>query len=149
MSRHFEICKGWEDKAVLPTRATKYSAGYDFYAANGPYKWAPHTDTLKIDTGIKAIMEPDEVLLIFIRSSLAIKYGLALSNGVGVIDSDFANNPDNDGNICIPLYNPSDRFIQIDKGDRIAQGIFMKYLTTDDDNVTAERIGGVGSTGVK
>ncbi len=91
-------------------------------------------------------MEDDEVLLIFPRSSLAIKKGLRLTNSVAVIDADYYGNENNDGHIMISLFNFSDHDVVIEDQERIAQGIFMKYLPTDDDDAKGERVGGFGST---
>lgn len=99
-------------------------------------------------TDVKAYMQPDEVLKIYIRSSLAVKLGLVLTNSVGIIDSSYYSNPDNDGNIGISLTNTSGKAITIKAGDRIAQGIFVKYLTADnDESLNDERAGGFGSSG--
>lgn len=144
----FEKCKGYEDIATIPKRATKGSAGYDFYNTDKTILVPAH-GTAKIHTGIKAQMYDDLVLLIYIRSSMAIKHGLMLCNNVGVIDSDYYNNEDNEGEIIIALYNTSDKDYIIKPYDKVAQGIFTKYYTTFDDNVTEERTGGVGSTGKK
>ena len=92
-------------------------------------------------------MELNEYLSIFIRSSLAFKKGLMLANSTGIIDCDYYNNPDNEGHIMIAYYNTKDVSYTIKKGERIAQGIFMKYLTTDDDDASGIRMGGIGSTG--
>jgi len=143
----FEKCKGYEDLATIPKRATKGSAGYDFYNTDKTVVVPAH-GTARIVTGIKAQMEKDMVLLIYIRSSLAIKHGLMLSNNVPVIDSDFYNS-DTEGNIILALYNTSNNDVFIEPHERIAQGIFTKYYTTEDDNTTEERTGGVGSTGKK
>lgn len=130
----------------LPIRADQQSAGYDFFAPKD-VQILPH-NTLIILTDVKAYMQHDEVLKIFIRSSLAIKRGLQLANSVGVVDSSYYNNPDNDGNIGICITNTSGTAVTIKAGDRIAQGIFEKYLTIDEDDVLNEaRIGGFGSSG--
>lgn len=100
-----------------------------------------------VSTGVKANMEDDEVLYLYNRSSNP-KRGLVLANGVGVIDSDYFENPDNDGHIFVPFFNFGEEDYVIKKGDRIAQGIFSKYLTTNKDNASGERTGGVGSTGI-
>ncbi len=94
-------------------------------------------------------MEKDEVLLVFPRSSLGKKKGLILTNSVAVIDADYYSNPNNDGHIMINLFNFSNTDQTIEKGERFAQGIFIKYLTTDDDQTTKTREGGFGSTGNK
>ena len=91
-------------------------------------------------------MESDEVLKIYVRSSMPMKKGLTLANNVGIIDSDYFENPDNDGHIMIQVLNLTDNDILAKKDERIAQGIFLKYLLADDDNVTESRIGGFGST---
>lgn len=129
---------------MLPSRCTKNSAGYDFYAVD-TYVIKAHS-SLKILSGVKACMNSDEVLYLFIRSSMAIKNNLILKNNVGVIDSDYYNNVDNEGNICFVIENNSDEDFIIEKGNRFAQGVFMKYLITDDDNSFNDRIGGIGST---
>ena len=90
-------------------------------------------------------MPQDEELLIFIRSSLAIKHGLKLNNQVGKIDSSYYNNPDNDGNIILAIENTSGRAVTLKEGERIAQGTFYKYLLADVDNTLhEERTGGIG-----
>ena len=128
----------------LPTQGSKNSAGYDFYSPVTII--IPSHKTVNIPTDIKAYMQEDEVLMIFIRSSVGIKDGLMLANNTGIIDSDFYSNPSNDGGISMCLYNYSDKDVLIRKGERIAQGIFMKYLLSDNGNSTENRIGGIGST---
>lgn len=143
--RGFKIAKGFENSnIILPKRQTKNSAGYDFYAASDTIIKA-HSIAF-IPTGVKAYMAPDEVLYIYIRSSMPTKKGITLSNNVGVIDSDYFENPDNDGHIMIQVMNLRDEDITIKKDERIAQGVFMKYLLADDDDATASRMGGFGST---
>lgn len=147
--RKFFMCKGFEDKdVIIPKRGTKLSAGYDL-ASIEEVIIPPHTSKL-ISTGLKASMEEDEVLLIYPRSSLGKKKSLMLTNNVAVIDADYFSNKDNDGHIMINLYNFSDIEQKIEKGERFAQGIFTKYLITDDDIAsTTTRNGGYGSTGLK
>lgn len=128
----------------LPTQGSKNSAGYDFYSPVTII--IPSHKTVNIPTDIKAYMQEDEVLMIFIRSSVGIKDGLMLANNTGIIDSDFYSNPSNDGGISMCLYNYSDKDVLIRKGERIAQGIFMKYLLSDNGNSTENRTGGIGST---
>ena len=103
--------------------------------------------TALISTGVKAKMPKNEVLLVFIRSALGIKKGLALANGVGVIDADYYGNPSNDGEIKIGIRNQGTEEVRIVKGDRIAQGIFLPYCVTDDDEANSSREGGFGSSG--
>ena len=132
----------------LPIRKTKYSAGYDIEAAEDTiipaYKSGIKPTLVK--TGVTALMQDDEVLLLYNRSSNPKKKNLILANGVGVIDKDYYGNPDNDGEIMFAFYNIGDEDITIKKGEAIGQGIFQKYLITDNDNSTGERIGGFGST---
>ena len=99
-----------------------------------------------VSTGIKVKMSEDECLLLYNRSSNPLKRGLILANGVGVIDSDYYNNPDNEGEIFGQFINLSPTPYKIHKGDRIMQGIFQKYLVTEDDESSASRSGGFGST---
>ena len=132
------------DNIKLPKRATKYSAGYDFYSPID-FKLAPG-ETIKIPTGIRVSMDDDLVLLIFPRSSLGFKYRLQLDNTVGVVDSDYFN-ADNEGHIFVKLTNDSkDKTLEQPKNQAICQGIFIKYYLTNDDEVDVERKGGLGST---
>ena len=130
----------------LPKRATRLSAGYDFFAPED-IKLAPGEST-KVATGIKAYMQPDEVLMLFPRSGLGFKYFVRLANTVGVVDADYYGNESNDGHIFVKIRNEGDNELFIPAGDAFAQGIFIKYLLTDDDSFDngAERIGGEGST---
>jgi dUTP pyrophosphatase len=146
--RKFQICKGFENTGVmLPKRKTKYSAGYDI--SSNEECDIKSGETRLVSTGIKAKMEADEVLKIYSRSSLGLKKGLTLANSVGIIDSDYFENEQNDGHIMVALHNFSLSSAHIDKGERIAQGIFSKYLITDDDNSEDIRKGGFGSTNKK
>lgn len=147
--RGFEIAKGFEDKEInLPIRKTKCSAGYDIEAAEDciiPSFKKGDKPTL-VKTGIKAYMPQDEVLILANRSSNPGKKGLILANSIGVVDSDYYGNPDNDGHIMFAFYNIKEEDIQIKKGDAIGQGMFQKYLVTDDDIAMGDRMGGFGST---
>ena len=148
--RGFEVAKGWEDKDInLPRRNTKFAAGYDFEAAEDIVvpAFKPGMNPTLISTGIKAYMMDDEVLYLYNRSSNPKKKGLILANSVGVVDKDYYGNPDNDGHIMFAFYNCKEEDVEIKKGERIGQGIFSKYLVTDDDEVAGERTGGYGSTG--
>ena len=129
----------------LPKRSTKKSAGYDFYAVND-VTCKSHEITM-VPTGIKAKMEDDETLLLFNRSSNPKKKGLIILNGVGVVDSDYYGNSDNDGEIAGLFYNMRDEDVVIAAGEKIMQGIFVKYEKTEDDEAEGERSGGWGSTG--
>lgn len=176
--RGFEVVKKdartLENEAImLPLRATKTSAGYDFYTANTLI--IKPQQTVFFTTDIKAYMKDDEVLLLDIRSSLG-KKDLMLVNTIGVIDSDYYGNVINDGNIIIglrnlkPTYHISnyktimaysnelvdipiikdltiDNTVVINAEDRVAQGIFLKYLQADYCNTDVERSAGLGSTG--
>lgn len=99
-----------------------------------------------VSTGVKAYMPKDSYLELSVRSSCPLKYWLIMANGVGIIDSDYANNPDNEGEIFFQIINLSPVPIILHKGDVIGQGIFKPYLKTDDDNAVEERMGGFGST---
>ena len=104
-------------------------------------------DSLAFKTGLKVCMNPDEVLYIFSRSSMGYKYDVSLTNCVGVIDSDFYNNPDNEGHFRVKLINHGNKNFEVKIGDRIAQGVFMKYLIVDEEEeIKNDRIGGIGST---
>lgn len=147
--RGFEIAKGFENSEInLPVRKTKYSAGYDIEAAEDciiPSFKRGMKPTL-VKTGLKAYMEDDEMLLLYNRSSNPGKKGLVLANGVGVVDKDYYGNPDNDGAIMFAFFNLKDEDVEIKKGDAIGQAIFQKYMVTDDDIASGERVGGFGST---
>ena len=127
----------------VPKRATKGSAGYDFFS---PIRFtlAPG-NTIKIPTGIRCEMNEDWVLMCFPRSGLGFKYRLRLNNTVGIIDSDFSFS-DNEGHIFIKLTNEGDKTMTVKAGDGFAQGIFLQYGITEDDNATDKRNGGFGST---
>ena len=144
--RKFAICEGYENKATLPKRATKYSAGYDMYTANENPIEIGAGETIAIPTGIKAYMNEDEVLLIHVRSSVGIKRGLVLANLTGVIDCDYVDNEFTNGCIILAIRNTTNETVVIKPKERLAQAIFMKYLTTDDDDASGERKGGIGST---
>lgn len=169
--RGFAVCSsGVEFDCKLPTRSTIHSAGYDFYAPYDvviPSLWKQvgkyllrsllhfsfngYKEVIQptmIKTYIKAYMLDDEVLYIYNRSSSPIKKGLVLSNGVGVVDADYWNNLDNEGNIGVAFYNFYPFDVTIKSGDRVCQGVFAKFLKADNDNVlNATRSGGCGSTG--
>ena len=147
--RGFEIAKGFENAEInLPKRSTKNSAGYDIEAAEDtviPSFKKGQKPTL-VKTGLKAYMQENEVLILANRSSNPGKKGLILANSIGVVDSDYYENPDNDGHIMFAFYNIKEDDIEIKKGERIGQGIFQKFLVADDDNAGGTRAGGFGST---
>jgi len=129
----------------LPKRATKGSAGYDFYS---PLNFVLHPgETIKIPTGIRAFMREDYVLTVFPRSGLGFKFRLQLNNTVGIIDSDYYYS-DNEGHIFIKLTNDSNegKTLTLAEGNGFAQGIFLPFGITEDDDVTELRNGGFGST---
>ena len=133
-----------QEDIILPKRSTVFSAGYDFYSpvdcviGSGEQKCIP--------SGVKAYMLSDEVLKIYPRSSMGVKKHLILSNTVAIIDSDYYNNSSNEGHIMLFLYNYDTEPRVVHKGDKIAQGIFQKFLVSDDAPVDS-RDGGIGSTG--
>ena len=142
-----DVCDDKElyDSISIPKRSTTHSAGYDIRSVvNVTIKQG---DSAIIKTGIKVDMNETEVLYIFDRSSLGFKYDVFLSNSVGVIDSDYYNNEDNEGHIQIKLINMGKKDFEVKIGDRIAQGVFMEYLTVDDEEIiNIKRKGGIGST---
>lgn len=147
--RGFEVAKGFEDKNIhLPVRKTKLSAGYDVEAAEDtvipPFK--PGMKPTLIKTGLKAYCPEDEFYMLVNRSSNPFKKGLVLANSVGIIDSDYYGNPDNDGHFMYAYYNFFEKELVVKKGDVIGQVIFQKYLTVDNDNAEGQRVGGFGST---
>jgi deoxyUTP pyrophosphatase len=159
--RGFEIVSKFKNEDIhLPVRKTNASAGYDFEAAESlivPSIWkvlaekvfigeATGLKATLIPTGIKSYMLDDEYLQLSIRSGTALKTGLILANGVGIVDSDYYNNPDNEGHIMFPVHNLGFKDKLIKKGERIGQGLFLNYLKADDDMSDGVRTGGFGST---
>lgn len=162
--------------AVLPTRKTAHSAGYDLTVAedicvppvvnhiktlDNQYTTYISTLNLKevatltktlgakptlVSTGVKCQLDPGYYLELSPRSSTPLKYWLVMANSVGIIDADYYNNPDNEGEIFLQLINLSPFNIQLHKGDVIGQGIIKKYEVTNDDKAIGERLGGFGST---
>lgn len=129
----------------LPKRATAGSAGYDFYA---PFPLTVKLgETVTVPTGIRVKMEEGWVLKLYPRSGLGFKYRLQLNNTVGIIDSDYYSS-DNEGHIFIKISNDGyeDKTVTIAAGEAFAQGIFVEFGITLDDDVTAVRNGGFGST---
>ena len=148
MERYFEIVNDTYRKTntniTLPTRATKSSIAYDFYS---PVDTVINPmQSVMIWTDVKAKFNTDEALLINVRSSMG-KFPIMIANTQGWIESDYYSNPDNDGNIGVRLFNLSTEPYFIKAGDRIAQGMFIKYLEADNGNTTQERVGGFGSSG--
>ena len=161
--RGFEIIKKYKNKDInVPKRQTVRAAGYDFEAAEDmiiPSVWkkmaervfteqqGPLKATL-IPTGVKAYMLDDEYLQLSIRSGMSLKTGLMLANSVGIVDGDYYNNDDNEGHIMFAVHNFGFKDKLIRKGERIGQGIFIKFLKADGDVAVGNRSGGFGSTGM-
>lgn len=129
---------------ILPKRSTKNSAGYDFFAIEELV--IKPRQIIKIPTGYKAKFSSDEALLVLMRSSLGFKYNLRLTNQVGLIDSDYYDNESNEGHIWFSIQNEGDQEITINKNMAYSQGVFIKFLITDNDEATVIRTGGYGST---
>ena len=174
----FEFVEKYKDCGLaLPVRKTGQSAGYDLAAAEDIVipSYHKHYDRMKalfnsnnvytleemsnitkglgckptlVPTGLKCELLPDTYLELSVRSSCPLKYWLILANSVGIIDADYYNNPDNEGEIFFQMINLSPYDIQLHKGDIIGQGIIKPYLTTEDDNASGQRVGGFGSTSV-
>ena len=150
VKRYFEVVKDefrkYGDVEIkLPVRGDRRSAGYDFVTPVD-IELAPGERKL-IFTDVKAFMQDDEVLELYVRSSIGC-LGIILQNCTGIIDSSYFNNPKNDGNIGIPLWNTSDHKITIEAGERVIQGVFKKYLIVDNDKyLNGERVGGFESSG--
>ena len=140
-----ENSKAVYDDIKLPKRATIGSAGYDFFAPEGFSLKAG--ETIKVPTGIRVKMDESWVLNIYPRSGLGFKYRLALDNTVGIIDSDYYNSS-NEGHIMIKITNNSleGKMVEVEKGIAFAQGIFLEYGITVDDDADGVRDGGFGST---
>lgn len=133
------------DGISLPRRATKGSAGYDFYA---PYDVTLAAgESVKIPTGIRVKIAAGWVLALFPRSGLGFKFRLQLDNTVGIIDADYYES-DNQGHIFCKITNDSreNKTMSVKKGNGFCQGIFLPFGITTDDETTAERNGGFGST---
>lgn len=140
-----EEIKAIYDAIKLPRRATSGSAGYDFFS---PLDFTLEPGkTLKIPTGIRCKIDDGWVLKIYPRSGLGFKFRLQLNNTVGVIDSDYYYS-DNEGHIFIKITNDSNegKVVEVKAGQGFAQGIFLEYGITYDDDVTDVRNGGFGST---
>ena len=133
------------DQIKLPKRATRGSAGYDFFSPVD-FELKPG-ETIKIPTGIRVFIESDWVLNIFPRSGLGFKFRLQMNNTVGIIDSDYFYS-DNEGHIFVKLTNDTNegKTVSVAQGTGMVQGIFMQYGVTIDDDATEVRNGGFGST---
>lgn len=130
----------------LPERSTKHAAGYDFY--NPERVKINPGEIVYVKTGVKAKFPEEVALLLLNRSSNPKKKGLELANGVGLVDADYYDNPDNEGEIAFAFKNTRDSIVVIERGEKLGQGMFVPFFITTDDSVENERVGGFGSTGV-
>lgn len=139
-----EDAKDIYDKIQLPKRGSAGSAGYDFFS---PFNFTleDYDSSITIPTGIRAVMPLDTYLQIVPRSSIGFKTGVRLANQVAIIDADYSESS-NEGHIMLKFVAGFNS-LNVCSGDRIVQGIFLKYYITEDDNVTTVRTGGIGSTG--
>ena len=174
MAKFEKVSRFNEIDLPLPVRKTAESAGYDFVVAEDiiipPYAElvekmnayrpvitpslneaaaaikAANAKVTLVSTGMKCKLDPGTYLELSVRSSCPLKHWLILGNSVGIIDADYYNNPDNEGEIFFQIINLAPFPIYLKRGDAIGQGIIKPYLVTEDDNATGERIGGFGST---
>lgn len=174
MAKFEKVSRFNEIDLPLPVRKTAESAGYDFVVAEDiiipPYSRlaekmdayspvitpglneaaaaikAANAKVSLVSTGMKCKLDPGTYLELSVRSSCPLKHWLILGNAVGIIDADYYNNPDNEGEIFFQIINLAPFAIQLKRGDAIGQGIIKPYLTTEDDVATGTRIGGFGST---
>ena len=138
-----KIIKEAYQNIVLPKRATKGSAGYDFVT---PFNLTLESSKeIKVPTGIRVKMFEGYVLHLYPRSSLGFKYHMALLNTVGIIDSDYYG-AKNEGHIIIAIGNYGEKTLTLNKGDRFAQGIFLPYFLAKEEEIDLVREGGFGST---
>lgn len=141
--RGFEIANGFsKEDVILPARSTKYSAGYDFFAAEDCSIKPGEMGV--VSTGVKAYMQDSEVLILVDRSSNSNR-GIFLANSLGIVDADYYSNENNDGHVMFKFL--AKEHVLIKKGAKIGQGIFLPYLVADSGNSTTTREGGFGSTG--
>ena len=129
----------------MPTRSSVGSAGYDIHTPYG-FTLKPGED-IKVPTGLKCKMNDGWFLMAVPRSGLGFKYYTRLANTVGIIDASYYNNESNEGHMFVKIRNEGDKEVVVEKYDRICQMIFVPFGITEDDNVTAERTGGFGSSG--
>lgn len=144
----FEKVNKITEDIKLPERSTLNSAGYDFFAIEDVT--IPAKKLTRVMTGVKCELMSNQVLILANRSSNPSKKGLILANGIGVVDADYYGNPDNDGEMGFEFYNILDEDIVIKKGEKLGQGIIIKFDKTEDDYISnpyKTRVGGFGSTG--
>ena len=164
--RGFEVCTDYLDKDInLPIRKTKTSVGYDIEAASDttiPSIWKTVFKNIKIflsgknefeefkptliPTGLKSYFGDDEVLIMANKSSFPLKKGLIISNGIGIIESDYYNNESNEGHLMFMYYNIGFKDVTLKKGESAGQAYFQKFLIADNDKADGIRTGGFGST---
>lgn len=164
--RGFEVCSEYLNKNInLPERKTKNSVGYDIEAAEDtiiPSIWKTIFNNIKvflsgkkeyeefkptlIPTGLKSYFGDDEVLIMANKSSFPLKKGLIMSNGIGIIESDYYNNCSNEGHLMFMYYNIGFKDVVIKKGESAGQAYFQKFLIADNDKANGIRRGGFGST---
>ena len=143
--KDYENIKDLYDDIKLPIAKSVLAAGYDFISILDII--IKPGEVVKIPTGIKVCLNDDEFLGIYVRSSFGVKYNVRMCNQVGIIDGDYYNNDGNEGHIWICLQNEGDKELIIRKGDGFAQGIFQKFLLSDNDTrLNDKRVGGFGST---
>ena len=142
LSKLCSLEDGYDD-IRFPVRATKGSAGYDFYSPIDITIKAH--ETCKIPSGIRVDIEDGYVLMLYPRSSLGFKYQMTLMNTTGIIDSDYYH-ADNEGHIIVAIANRGEKDLEIKKGDRFVQGIFLRYYLAQEEEVTEVRTGGFGSS---
>lgn len=131
------------DRYELPIRKTKASAGYDFLAIQD-FEIEPG-QIKKIPTGIKAKYPKDEMLMLFVRSSMGFKWNVRMCNQVGIIDADFYNNPENEGHIWIALQNEGNKTFKVKAKEGFCQGVFVKYnCVSNEEKIENERLGWSG-----
>jgi dUTP pyrophosphatase len=135
------------DVLPKPRRATKGSAGYDFHLPIN-LELKPNQSII-IPTGIKIYLDLDKKLSIYPRSGLGFKYFVRIANTVGIIDSDYVDNPKNEGHIMIKIRNEGEEIMNLNLLDRFCQGCIEKYYLVDDDETYKERTGGIGHTDQK
>ncbi len=143
-SKNINLDRESYNSYLLPVRKTKFSAGYDFLAIED-FTIKPG-EIKKIPTGYKVTMQNDEMLMILVRSSSGFKYNVRMCNQVGIIESDYYNNVSNEGHLFVALQNHGDKDYVVKAGEGYAQGVFTKFLLTEDDFVENTRSGGIGST---
>lgn len=146
MANRFEYVSWSKADFDLPKRSTKNSAGYDLHT---PVEFFVEPgDTVEISLEIKCDIEKGEFLMLVPRSSMGWNGNhIAITNTAGIIDSDYYNNPKNEGEIRARFHNFGDETFHANKNDRVLQGIFVKYDVASDDDAQGERLGGLGSTG--